>query len=340
MASDSASLHTNASQETLVSLLQLDPSPMDNDSTKEKELPDLPDEAMESSTSTIAPSSTPTGSSSSLGLSGHGHGPIYYLSRIQRYSSYTFTLFAGLHIANTSVIPLIYRSVPYSEPYLLMARELYQTRLGEPLLVGLPVLAHVASGLAIRLVRRRQNIKRYGGGATPGMWPLNRSKSAASTSSSSSISSFRAWPPLSYISISGYVFAGVLAAHVGMNRVLPLLVDGDSSNIGLQYVSHGFARDAVQSWIAYTILISAGVGHMVWGWAWWMDVAPPRDWRRTTVDRKVRRRRRRVWWGIQGAAVAVAGLWAAGGLGVVARGGAVEGWLGTVYDGIYSYAGQ
>ncbi|KAI4866490.1 DUF1691-domain-containing protein [Hypoxylon rubiginosum] len=325
MAADPRALHQKASEETLISLLQLDPAPMDNASIYDKELPPLPEEASQSSNHSI------NASTSTLGLSGSGHGPIYYLSRIQRYSSYTFTFFAGIHLANTSIFPLVYQSVPYSEPFLVMARELYQTHLTEPLLVALPVAAHVASGAAIRLLRRRQNLKRYGGG-TPGMWALRRKDSS---STSGSRHNTRIWPDLSYVSISGYAFAGLLTSHVGMNRILPLVVDGDSSNVGLQFVAHGFARHPLLPWVAYTLLLSVGVGHMVWGYAKWLNVAPPVNWRNTTIDKQLRKRRRRAWWGIHGVSAAVVILWAAGGLGIVARAGPAEGWLATVYDNMY-----
>ncbi|KAK6857117.1 hypothetical protein PG990_011046 [Apiospora arundinis] len=329
-----SSLNRKPSQETLMSLLQLDPAPMDTASLYEKELPDLPEESMQSSTSTLRSRSTAASSSSTIGLSGTANGPLYYLTRIQRYSSYTFGFFAGLHVVNTSVFPLVYRSVPYSEPFLLMAREVYQTRFSEPLLVALPILAHVASGVAIRLIRRSQNLQRYGG-ATPGMYALHRSKSSSTTSSSRSTSNTNGWPMLSYTAITGYVFAPLLASHIFMNRVLPVMVEGDSSNIGLQYVAHGFARQGLPPWIAYTLLIGVGVGHMVWGGAKWMGISPPPGWRRTTVDKALRKRRSRAWWSINGVALAGITLWAAGGLGVVARWGATEGWLGKVYDTIY-----
>ncbi|KAI0844258.1 DUF1691-domain-containing protein [Daldinia vernicosa] len=331
MASDHRTLNPKASQETLISLLQLDPLPIDNASLYDKDLPPLPEEDQESSSRSTR--HTPTSSTSTLGLSGSGHGPIYYLSRIQRYSSYTFSFFAGLHFANTAVIPLVYKSVPYSEPFLLMARELYQTPYTEPLLVALPVVAHVTSGIAIRLLRRRQNLKRYGG-ETPGMWALHHSKSPNQKHST------KMWPPLTYISVSGYFFVGLLAAHVGMNRILPLVVDGDSSNIGLQFVSHGFARHPLPPLIAYSLLLSVGVGHMVWGWAKWLNLTPPANWKKITFDKQLRKRRRRAWWGIQAVSVALAALWAAGGLGIVARAGPAEGWLATVYDNIYAAVGH
>lgn len=220
-----------------------------------------------------------------------------------------------------------------------MARELYQTPYTEPLLIALPVATHIASGLAIRLIRRSQNLKRYGG-ATPGMHALHSAKTSASGSSRGGKAGPSAWPPLSYISVSGYAFGGLLVSHVAVTRIAPLIVDGDSSNIGLQYVSHGFTRHPLQAWVFYMLLLSVGVGHMVWGWAKWFNMAPPMNWRRTTVDRQLRKTRSRRWWGINGATLLVAGVWAAGALGIVARAGRAHGWLGTVYDTIYTYARQ
>ncbi|KAI1748927.1 hypothetical protein F4782DRAFT_515134 [Xylaria castorea] len=334
MASDSASLNHKESYETLASLMQLDPSPID---TPEKELPPLPEDSMEFSASTMTPPSRT--STSSLGLSSSGRGPIFYLTRIQRYSSYTFTFFAGLHLANTSLIPLVYRSVPYSEPFLLMTRELYQTRLTEPLLVGLPVLAHVVSGLTIRLLRRNQNKKWYHGDAHPGFWASASSKTSLSSSPASHGHS-RIWPVFSNIAASGYMFAVLLTSHVAMNRVLPLIMDGDSSNIGLGYVAHGFARHAPSAYVTYALLLSVGVGHMVWGMARWLNLSPPANWKKITFDKPTRSRRRRAWWAIQATAVSLAALWAAGGLGVVARAGPAQGWLATVYNSIYESAGR
>ena len=218
-----------------------------------------------------------------------------------------------------------------------MAREVYQTRFSEPLLVALPVLAHISSGIAIRFIRRSQNLRRYGG-ATPGMYALHRSKTSGSTSSTNSTNG-SGWPTVSYTAISGYLLAPVVASHVFVNRVLPLIVEGDSSNIGLQFVSHGFARHGALSWIAYGALITVGVGHMVWGGAKWMGISPPPGWRRTTVDKQLRKRRSRNWWTINTVAFAGIALWAAGGW-VVAKWGPTEGWLGKVYDNIYAQLPQ
>ncbi|KAI3400728.1 hypothetical protein diail_1937 [Diaporthe ilicicola] len=353
---DSRSLRATASQETLISLLQLEPQPMPD---TDKDLPPLPEESsdgtrteadMEKDTArSIGISETSGGGharTSSLGLSGSGHGSIYYLTRIQRYSTYALSIFTGLHIANTSIIPLITRSVPASEGYLLLAREIYQTPMTEPLFVALPVAAHIASGIALRLVRHSQNLKRYGG-ATPAVLPTRSSTGRSTISSTSSTHS--AWPQLTWISASGYGFAVFLAAHAAVNRALPLRVEGDSSNIGLAYVAHGFAAHPLTSYAAYAGLLALGCGHMVWGWAKWIGLAQLAGWRAdiktlgTTRDRnedvRRRKRRRRIWLWINGTAVAATAVWAAGGLGVVARGGPAHGWVGKVYDELFAAIG-
>lgn len=226
------------------------------------------------------------------------------------------------------------RSVSASESYLLLAREIYQTPLSEPLLVALPIIAHFASGIALRLIRRSHNLRRYGGG-TPGgaLLPLHHKHGARPRQ--------RIWPHLSWISVSGYVFTVAVGLHVFVNRVLPLAVEGDSANIGLAYVSHGFARHGPIAWAAYGTLLTVGCGHMVWGWAKWLGVASRAGWRagpptgHGKADRDLKRRRRRTWLAINGVAALVTGIWAAGGLGIVARGGPTPGWVGKVYDELF-----
>jgi hypothetical protein len=237
--------------------------------------------------------------------------------------------------------------VPASEGYLLLAREIYQTPMTEPLFVALPIAAHIASGIALRLVRRSHNLRRYGG-ATPAVLPT-RSSTGRSFTSSSSGSTGSAWPQLSWISASGYGFAAFLSAHVAINRLLPLHVEGDSSNIGLAYVAHGFASHPAVSYAAYAGLLGLGCGHMIWGWAKWIGLAQMAGWaadiktvgttRDKNEDVRRRKRRRRIWLWINGAAVAATVVWAAGGLGIVARGGPADGWVGKVYDELFAAVG-
>jgi hypothetical protein len=45
--------------------------------------------------------------------------------------------------------------------------------------------------------------------------------------------------------------------------------------------------------------------------------------------------RKRRWYGINALSAIVAGLWLAGGLGIVGRGGKVSGWIGREFDELY-----
>ncbi|KAF8859849.1 hypothetical protein BDZ45DRAFT_589130 [Acephala macrosclerotiorum] len=288
---------STASQDTLLSLQQLDPSPIDTPLDLEKELPDLPPAPPRSST---------------LGLSGGGHSSVYYLTRLQKYSTYAFTVFASFHITNTSIIPLITRSVPASENYLLLTRPYYQSFPLEPLLITLPIATHVLSGLALRIHRRNANLRRYG---AVGVSVSDRFKRR-----------LRVWPVVSWASLSGYVLTPLVVGHAFVNRLLPWIYEGGSSSVGLSFVSHGFAKHPFVAWTGYVTLIGVGAGHFAWG------IARFQGWIPIGNDKKAKRR----WWTINGAAVALVALWMAGGLGVVARGGKSDGWVGKGYDLLYS----
>ncbi|RAL68510.1 hypothetical protein DID88_007238 [Monilinia fructigena] len=291
---------SNASDDTFVDLQELDPSPIDSPSDWDEKLPLLPSHAS-------------FGRSSTLGLSGSGHGAVYYLTRIQRYSSYAFSVFSAMHITNTSLIPLITRSVPASEKYLLLTRPYYQSFPLEPLLIGLPLAAHITSGVALRLYRRRVSEKRY---------------SSHRPSSSLSYFSFfspKFWPTISYTSISGYILAPLVASHIFVNRAIPLIYEGGSSGVGLGYAAHGFARHPTVAWASYVALVGIGAGHMIWGAAKWLNLLPS----------GAEKGRRRTWWSINGVVSLVGAIWYVGGLGIVARDGAETGWVGSGYDALY-----
>ncbi|MCJ1439698.1 MAG: hypothetical protein MMC23_000179 [Stictis urceolatum] len=258
------------------------------------------------SPSPSSPPSRPT----TLGLS--GHGAVWWLSRIQRYSSYTFSAFLAAHAVNTGLIPLVTKSVPASDTYLLLTRPYYQSFPLEPLLLTLPLAAHLVAGLALRLHRRRT---------------LLRASGAETSTERQSIP----WPKLSGTSALGYALTPLVLAHAFVNRGLPLLKEGGSSGVGLGFVSHGFAKHPVLAWGVYSVLLGVGVGHVVWGWARWMGV----DGRggRDSGEREGRRKLAR--YVVNGVWVALAGVWAAGGLGVVGRAGAAGGWKGREWDEIY-----
>lgn len=246
------------------------------------------------------------------------HSPIWYLTRIQKYSSYTFTAFGIAHMTNTAILPLVTQSVPTSEPYLLLTRPYYQGIPFEPLLIIVPLAAHISSGLALRLYRRNLNAKRYG----------------AETREDKKRFSAKFWPRVSGISKLGFLFTPLLLGHTFINRGIPNKFPGGSSNINLSYVSHAFARHPIVSWTGFTGLIGVGVWHMTWGWAKWLGWTPEQATSGDgSVDRALVMKRR--WYVVNGIAAAVAGLWMAGGLGVIGRSGPASGFTGREYDEMY-----
>nr|POF13170.1 hypothetical protein CFP56_10318 [Quercus suber] len=289
-------------RESSLSLQQLDPSPVE-------ETPgDSKDEYFPRHDAPAAQTHH------ALGLS---HSAIWYLSRIQRYSSYAFSAFAAAHIANTSIIPLITRSVPESERYLLLTRPYYQGLPAEPLLVIIPLWAHVLSGVALRVYRRHLNAKRYGDDEF-------RSRKGVFSS--------EFWPKVSGVSKLGYVFVPLLAGHIFINRAVPNNFPGGSSNINLSYVSHAFAKYPAVSFAGFASLLTIGCWHITWGWAQWLGWTPNQV---TTMGTERRLIKKRKWYILNAVAAAVTGLWMAGSFGVVAKGGEAPGWVGKMYNDMY-----
>lgn len=258
------------------------------------------------------PSSSPKpASTSTLGLGGRGLG--YYLLRVQKYSSYAFTVFASLHIANTSLIPLATKTVSQSNRYLLLTRPYYQSALTEPLLVGIPLLAHVSAGIALRFYRRRQALRRYGA-------ETHQDKRKIP------------WPSLSGTQLLGYCLIPLAGFHVLTTRLMPIYMHGDNSLISLSYISHGFSLHPFISFAGFTALVSVGAWHATWGWSKWLGLAPAQV---TNPSGKKHWERKKRWYGINFVSALVTGLWLAGGLGIVARDGKTEGWVGREYDELY-----
>jgi hypothetical protein len=258
----------------------------------------------------------PTLSRSTTNALGISHSStIYYLTAVQRYSSYVFSAFGVMHIVNTSIMPLVTQSVPASEKYMLLTRPYYGSPLAEPLIVLIPMWAHVLSGLALRIYKRNLNARRYG-------------ESYSKENQKSFLVKF--WPHLSTVSKLGYQFVPLIVGHMVINRVIPKLYNGSAIDLG--YVSHAFAKHPAVSYAGFAALIGIGTFHITWGWAKWLKFTPIQA-TGTGAERESRKKRRRYI--INGVAAAVAGLWMAGSFGIVAKGGAAPGWIGKQYDEMY-----
>ena len=238
------------------------------------------------------------------------------VTRLHQYSTYPLTAFLALHITNTSLLPLITPNLPAASTYLLLTRPFYQSRLLEPLVVTIPLTTHILSGIALRFLRRQQALSRYG--------TLPTTKRTSSP-----------WPTLSFSSITGYALLPLALSHTFLNRILPLIYEGGSSDISLEYVGHGIARSPVVLTVAYFLLVTVGVAHGVWGWARWLGLLPGQVTVRDGDGSERAWKRKSRAYGVTGTAAVVGLTWLAGGLGVVGRGGKVKGWVGALWDGLY-----
>lgn len=294
-----------ADRDSLYSLQELEPSPVEETPSGTQDGEYFPESS----------SPSPPKRINTLGLS--QHSPIWYLTRIQKYSSYVFSAFAAAHIANTSLIPLATQSVPASEPYLLLTRPYYQSwPIAEPLLIIVPLAAHISSGIALRLYRRNLNAKRYG----------------AETKAERRRFSTELWPRISGISKLGFLGVPLLLGHTFINRAIPAEFPGGSSNINLSYVSHAFAKHPAISFAGFAALIGVTVFHSTWGWAKWLGWTPDQS-TQMGYEREISKKRR--FYIVNGIAAAVTALWMAGGFGVIGRGGEAGGWVGKQYDEMY-----
>jgi hypothetical protein len=129
------------------------------------------------------------------------------------------------------------------------------------------------------------------------------------------------WRNFSTLSRTGYLAIPFVALHAGLNRLIPLWVDGDSSQIGLEFLAYGFYEGEWGRWIGgafYAGLVGLVSYHTVFGWAYWM---------------KVSERRRKL---VGAAAVGVAAVWLGGLAKVVVESGKVGGYLGRHYEKLYN----
>jgi len=169
------------------------------------------------------------------------------------------------------------------------------------LLIPGALCTHVASGLSLRLYRYFKQWQRYG------------------SRPPKSVDVWR-WHNFSGVSRAGWLAIPAVVAHGVLMRVVPLAVDGDSSEIGLEYLAYGFWRGNWGKWIGgvfYTGFVGVVSYHVVCGWASYLKVHP---------------RRRNM---VLGAAATWAAVWLAGLGRVVAGSGKVGGYMGRHYEQLY-----
>lgn len=204
---------------------------------------------------------------------------VHYLEKTQKYTGYLFTTFVGLHILSVIIAPGLGVPLSASQDLFELGRAIYQQIPGmEFILVTGCSIAHIASGVGKRLIQSYIRNQRRGGavlklklgnndmpifddlerddigfGGITGLIGLGYRKSWIS----------RLTPNLTPLTFSGYVLIPVLAYHFIKFRWSPVQVDGDSSLISLQYISHILHFDEV--FPKYQKLLNfAGIVFLVW----------------------------------------------------------------------------
>lgn len=179
-----------------------------------------------------------------------GVDEISAVTRTQKYSSYAFTSFLGIHATTASITPLIL-GLDAGNSALLLARTYYYQASPyiEMLLIPGSLALHIGSGFALRAYRSYQQHQRYGGKPPK------------------SVSQWR-WRNFSGASLAGYALAPFVTLHAALLRGVPLWADGDSSQIGLEFLGHGFSIGRWGKWIGvgfYTAMVGLASYHVVYG---------------------------------------------------------------------------
>lgn len=149
-----------------------------------------------------------------------------------------------MHFLSTGLTPFVTRDTDLANSSLLLTREFYQaTQTVELLVIPAAITTHVLSGVGLRALRYLDDKRRYGEG--------------------------KFFNGMSKIAITGYMLVPIAAGHIAINRLLPWYVDGGSSNIGVDFVGHGFFEGGRVAywggWLWYGVLIGGGVFHFTMG---------------------------------------------------------------------------
>lgn len=166
---------------------------------------------------------------------------------VQKYSSYAFTGFLGLHLVSVVVTPAL-ASVDAGNSALLFARTLYQAPGLETVLVTGALVLHVGAGAALRAYKLARSKNLYAAYLTPQLSQPSR------------------------LALAGYAATPLLLAHYYMSRALPAAVLGDSSLISLDFISHSLASHPGPAIFSVLSLLGLTLYHAVYGWRRWLRI--------------------------------------------------------------------
>lgn len=198
----------------------------------------IPSESPESAPVEDSSSSNPASPPTSASV-------VRWLQAAQKYSSYTFAGFFAMHVASVIVAPSI--SIAAGDSTMQFTGAFYQNALTEPWLVYGSLGTHIVAGTALRMCKIYKSKQHYGHyfSATSSLSPLAR---------------------------AGYVLTPFVLGHVGISRVLPQWILGDSSLITLEYISHSFADHPIVMWACMVPLVVLSLYHVAFGFKRWLQI--------------------------------------------------------------------
>lgn len=217
----------------------------------------------------------------------HFNSIIPVLQSLQKYSSYTFTAFSVMHGVAVIVGPSF--STDTAKDMMSMGRQLYQDSSLEWILVFGSLTTHVLSGMATRCLRswmyrwkhgQRKAVRRNSqiepdeeitddAGLIGGLPTL-----AGLRPKRSFISRTLGLTPLQF---AGYLSIPLVLYHVMQMRIIPLLLEGDSSYVSLDYVQAVLSWNQpiwrpLLNWVIYPTMVLLTTYHTVYGLLWWNNV--------------------------------------------------------------------
>ncbi|KAF9060706.1 hypothetical protein BDP27DRAFT_1394358 [Rhodocollybia butyracea] len=139
-----------------------------------------------------------------------------------------------------------------SSQVMLLGREYYQTKLGEPYLVLGPLAVHALSGIIRRALISYPKLK------------------APANASSSFLGRIRSVLPTTVLPLTGFATALLLPIHFCIHRLLPTTSSPPVSSLGpseldFSFVQYGLHNYPIVSWTLYATLVGAAVIHAVEG---------------------------------------------------------------------------
>lgn len=218
-----------------------------------------PEEAINSakSHSTPSPSSDDKNDNSSDSNSSDPHKYLpsgstllQILAGLQKYSSFAFVGFLGLHLTAVVVVPAF--SYEAGNQALMFTNAIYQNPAVEPILITGSLLTHILSGMTLRiyrLVRSKNLYERW-------LSPISK---------------------LNPVSVAGYLALPMVCSHYYLTRWLPKHVLGDSSLISLDYIANSLADHPLLATTSMLSMLSLVLYHSIWGCKKWLKaVTKPR----------------------------------------------------------------